>query len=143
MPDGNEYGRRDLSEVLPLRVNEEAVVFRGCTTSEITLIVVASTIFWVVVTGFVGAMVGEFYLFLGFSLFLVLVTAFIASTIFQRIKRGQAPGHYQHVVSLLLASIGMKRTPFVRTDGQLRIGRTEQLVLVRRHLGVDVDATVD
>lgn len=130
------YGRRDLTHVLPKHVNEEAVIFRGCTTTEITIITAVAAIFWLSVTAIIGSLLDLFYVILGTSLLLVLITVFVISSLFQVVKRGRAPGHYQQLVSIAMSRVGLKKSPFVLLDGELPVGRTKQFVLANRHLKV-------
>lgn len=123
--------------VLPNRVNEEAVVYRGCTTTELTAIAAIAQLFWLVVTAVIGSMLGYVMAAIAFSMLLTVLTVFVAATLFQRIKRGQAPGHYRHVVAMALGRRRWRRSPFVVLDGPLSIGRSRQVVLATRHLGVE------
>jgi hypothetical protein len=64
----------------------------------------------------------------------MLFTVYVISSVFQRVKRGQAPGHYQQLVSLFMGRMGMKRSSFILHDGPLSVGRTKQIVLIKQHL---------
>lgn len=135
-----DYGRRDLSSVMPNNLNEEAVVFRGLTSTEIVIVTVISTLFWTVITFIVGAAIGKTTTVIGFTFVLVLITVFVLGTIMQKIKRGRPPGHYQHLIALFFGRHKIKRTTHVIFDGSFSMGRSKQVILVSQHLNIDPES---
>lgn len=129
------YYDNDLSHVRPNHVNEEALVFRGCTNSEISLIAGASVVFWAVVMTLIGLPFDMAIIMFSLSLLMSVITIFIVATALQHVKRGRPPGHYQHLISLLLARCRMKKCPYMLHDGQFSLGRTKQHILLHTHLG--------
>ena len=129
------HHQSDLSHVRPNHVNEEALVFRGCTSSEISFITTVVVAFWTVMTIVVGLIISKVWILFGFSLLLSLLTVFALSTLLQHVKRGRPPGHYQQRIALVLGRNRLKRSPYVLHDGEFAIGRSKQVILTNRHLG--------
>ncbi len=124
----------DLREVIPSHVNDEVAVFRGCTTSEMIVMIVAASAFWVPVTIIVGLLSGQFFMVFGTSMLLILVTVFVLTVVLQAIKIGKPDGFYQHKASLALGRFGLRKSAHFDHDGPLAIDRTECIVLLHRDL---------
>lgn len=109
---------------LARRIDEEPVVFRGCTASELIVILGTATAFWVpaslLITGFLGYFTAGF----GLAVIGIVVTLLLASNYFQSIKRGRPDGYYQHKTILWLDVMGLRPSGFIVHSGVWDLGRT-------------------
>ena len=82
------------------RLNGEPVIFRGCGSSELLMILVgAAAVLYPVTVGIAGFF-GAFAMGIGLATVLLVGVVVILATWFQRIKRGRPHGHYQQMVRL-------------------------------------------
>lgn len=113
------------TETLADRLNQEPVIFRGSSSSELGMILLCAVVFWVpfalIVTGLLGALA----MGLGLASLGVLATVFIGATCFQKIKRGRPDNYYQHRMMILLHQLGLRSTPLIRHQGAWSLGRTD------------------
>ena len=115
----------DQTETLADRLNQEPVIFRGSTNSELGLILLCAVIFWVPVGLILGALMGAVVMGLGIATLGVLVTIFIGATVFQRIKRGRPDNYYQHRMFILLYKFGVRKSSLILKAGSWDLGRTD------------------
>ena len=113
------------TETLADRLNQEPVIFRGSTNSELGVILLCAVVFWVPVGLIIGAMMGAVVMGLGLSTLGVLLTIFFGSTFFQRIKRGRPDNYYQHLMMIKLNRIGLRKSLLILRGGTWDLGRTE------------------
>ena len=107
------------------RCNAEPVVFRGCSVTELTGLVVGSVLVWLPCGLIIaGVVFGRVTMGLGLGALLALGTSFLATLWFQRMKRGRPEGYYLQVVYCWLADHGVIRDDTVRRTGQWVTGRT-------------------
>jgi len=116
----------DQTETLADRLNQEPVIFRGSTNSELGLILLCAVIFWVPVGLIIGALIGAVVMGLGLATLAVLLTILIGSTLFQRIKRGRPDNYYQHCLLLKLNKSGLRKSVLILRTGAWDLGRTER-----------------
>ncbi len=114
------------TETLADRLNQEPVIFRGSTNSELGVILLCGVIFWVPFGLAVGALFGVVMIGLGLSTLGILLTIFFGSTYFQHIKRGRPDNYYQHRVAIKLGEMGMKKTPLILKGGIWDLGRSDE-----------------
>ena len=113
-----------VNTLLPLRLNAEPTIFRGCSLSELMLLVSVGTIALipssVIVCGFFG------YLMMGVGIGLLLVIAWvvIGATVLQKLKRGRPLGYYQLRLRLWLEDFHLLRPTFIRQSQVWDIGRS-------------------
>jgi conjugative transfer region protein (TIGR03750 family) len=119
----------DRNDILADRLNAEPAIFKGCSSSELGVIVGVSLLVWLpislILAGFAGAVT------MGFGIAgvgTVATVVFIASW-FQRLKRNRPEGYYRQRVVLWLDECGLRRSPFVRRSGVWDIGRTVHATL--------------
>ena len=113
------------TETLADRLNQEPVIFRGSTNSELGIILLCAVVFWVPFGFIVGALFGAVVMGLGISSLGVLITIVVGSTVFQRIKRGKPDNYYQHQVIIKLDQLKLRKSSLVLTSGNWDLGRTE------------------
>ena len=106
------------------RLNTEPPIFRGCSYTELTAIVVLSVVIWLPLSFVLAGLAGRFSMGLGIATLGVLVTVFLIATWFQRIKRGRPFGYYQQRVVILLHDSGLRPTSLIRRSGYWDIGRS-------------------
>lgn len=102
-----------MNEVIPSNVNDEAVVFRGCTASEMATLLVSTLLFWGVVMGLLGFIFGQFMAFLSMSIILAGLSTGLLALMLQQIKSGKPEGYYVHVIHRLKNQFGMGKTPLI------------------------------
>jgi conjugative transfer region protein (TIGR03750 family) len=112
------------TETLADRLNQEPVIFRGSTNSELGVILLCGTIFWVPCGLIIGALLGAVMMGLGIATIGVLLTIVVGSTLFQRIKRGRPDNYYQHLMFIYLHKAGLRSSRLILRDGNWDLGRT-------------------
>jgi len=113
------------TETLADRLNQEPVIFRGSTNSELGVILLCAVLFWVPVGLILGAIMGAVVMGLGLSTLGVLLTIIFGSTFFQRIKRGRPDNYYQHLVAIKISRLGLRKSPLVLRGGDWDLGRSD------------------
>ncbi len=114
------------TETLADRLNQEPVIFRGSTNSELGVILLCAVVFWVPTGLIVGALLGAIVMGLGLITLGVLLTIFFGSTYFQRIKRGRPDNYYQHLVMIKLSRLGLRKSTIILKSGTWDLGRSDQ-----------------
>ena len=118
--------------VMASSVTSEAVVFRGCTRTELVTLFVGSLIIWVPLCCLGGAMMfGNMMLGFGLSLIATLVTFLMLSLVINKLKRNAPEGQYAQKIDVFLHKANLKKYYFFIYDGEMSIGRTKQIVFVR------------
>ena len=105
------------------RLNSEPLIFRGCTYSELTAIVVLAVILWLPLSFVLAGLAGLLSMGLGLATLGVLATVYLLAIGFQRLKRGRPFGYYQQRIVLFLHDTGLRPTPLIRRSGAWDIGR--------------------
>jgi len=112
-------------ETLADRVNSEPLIFRGCSSSELGLVLVGAVLFWVPMSLMIAAAFGHVAMGLGFSGLGILATVYGGATLFQWIKRGRPDHYYQHVVIITLNDLGLRKSGLIRRSGSWSLGRSQ------------------
>lgn len=126
-----------LDHLLGDRLNQEPVVFRGYTDSELSLAIRSACLIFLPLGGLVGLLLGNFGMGLSLSLIGILAAVFFGGRLVQRLKRNRPEFDLQQRAHLALAKRGLvqsefgfrgERIPFRRADGsfQMDLGRDEQ-----------------
>lgn len=110
-------------EILADRLNAQPTIFRGCTSSELTVIAIFSAIVWIPVCLMVATALGNTVSGLTFGAIAIGMTMFIVATLFQKIKRGRPEGYYQQLIEIAMDKYGLKKAPYIRETGYWSIGR--------------------
>ena len=113
-------------DILADRLNTEPAIFRGCSSSELGVIVGVAALVWVPLSLVLAWMLGAITMGLGLAGVGIVVTVVVTATVFQRLKRGRPDGFYQQQFLLWLSAHGLRRSPFIRRSGAWSMGRTGQ-----------------
>jgi conjugative transfer region protein (TIGR03750 family) len=105
------------------RLNAEPVLFRGCTYTELGVIVAAAILFWLPAAFALAGLLGRVSMGLGGAAIGVAGTVYWSAGLFQRIKRGRPEGYYQDRVALWLHDRGLRNSGYIRRSGAWDIGR--------------------
>ena len=119
-------------EILADRLNTEPVIFRGCSSSELGMIVGVSALVWLPLSLLLAWLLGAITMGFGIAGVGVVGTVVVCATLFQRIKRGRPEGFYQQRIRIRLHDLGLRRSPWVRRSGAWDIGRTRHAPLPLR-----------
>ena len=111
--------------ILAERLNVEPAIFKGCSSSELGVIVAVAIIVWLPLSVLLAWMLGAPSMGLGMAGIAIVLTVVITAAVFQRVKRGRPDGYYQQQFIIGLSKIGLRRSPFIRRDGSWAIGRSE------------------
>ena len=122
----------DRDDILADRLNVEPAIFKGCSSSELGIIVCVAALVWLPVSLLLTGMMGAVTMGFGVAGVGVVGTVIVMAGLFQRLKRGRPDGYYQQQVSIWLSDHGLRRSPFVRRSGPWDIGRTRYATLPRR-----------
>ena len=114
--------RRD--DILADRLNVEPAIFKGCSSSELGVIVGVAALIWLPVSLLLAGLMGAVTMGFGLAGVGVVGSVIGVAGLFQRLKRGRPDGYYQHQTGIWLADHGVRRSPFIRRSGPWDIGRT-------------------
>ena len=123
------YSRDD---ILADRLNVEPAIFKGCSSSELGIIVSVATLVWLPVSLLLTGLMGAVTMGFGLAGVGVVGTVIVTAGLFQRLKRGRPDGYYQQQVSIWLSDHGLRHAPFIRRSGAWDIGRTRYATLPHR-----------
>ena len=122
----------DPQEILADRLNAEPVIFRGCSSTELGMIVGVAVLVWLPLSLLLAWLLGAITMGFGIAGVGVVATVVVCATLFQRIKRGRPEGYYQQRIRIRLHDLGLRRSPWVRRSGAWDIGRTRHAALPLR-----------
>jgi conjugative transfer region protein (TIGR03750 family) len=107
------------------RINNEPVIFRGLSSSELGTGLVATVITLLPICGFIGYLMDR--ILVGFAMIgvLTILSMMYMGTVFQWIKRGRPDGYYQQRTALFLSQLGLRSSPAVKYNGRWSNGRTD------------------
>lgn len=114
----------DVGQTLADRVNSEPVIFKGCTSSELGVIVGVATLVWLPLSLLIAGLLGAITMGFGLAGIAIVATVLVAAAIFQRLKRNRPDGYYQQRFVIALHDAGIRRSVLVRRDGVWDIGRS-------------------
>ena len=120
-------------EILADRLNAEPVIFKGCSSSELGMIVGLAIVIWLPLSLLLAWLLGAITMGFGIAGVGVVATVVVMATVFQRIKRGRPDGYYQQWLRIRLQSTGIYRAPWVLRTGAWDIGRTPHAPLPSRN----------
>lgn len=125
----------ELRDVLASNVNEEVAVFRGSSAGELMwMALICTATITPLMTG-VGLFINRGMLMFSLSLVVVFVAMFVLATLMQQIRRGRPEGYFEHRMILLRSALGWGSCPFIRHDGRMDTYRSQQIILMNKHLG--------
>jgi len=119
-------------DILADRLNVEPAIFKGCSSSELGIIVGVAALVWLPVSLLLAGLMGAVTMGFGLAGVGVVGTVILTAGLFQRLKRGRPDGYYQQQASIWLSDQGLRRAPFNRRSGTWDIGRTQYATLPHR-----------
>ncbi len=112
-------------------MNVEPAIFRGCSSSELGIIVTLAAVIWLPLSVLLAWLLGAPSMGLGMAGIAIVGTVVITASMFQRLKRGRPDGYYQQQFIIGLAKLGLRRSPFICRNGSWAIGRS--VTIARDH----------
>ena len=122
----------DRDDILADRLNVEPIIFKGCSSSELGIIVGVAALVWLPVSLLLAGLMGAVTMGFGLAGIGIVATVLITAGVFQRLKRGRPDGYYQQRFLIALSDYGLRRSPFIRRSGAWDIGRSEYATLSLR-----------
>jgi conjugative transfer region protein (TIGR03750 family) len=119
-------------DILANRLNAEPAIFKGCSSSELGMIVGVAALIWLPVSLLLAGLMGAVTMGFGIAGVGVVATVIVTAGLFQRLKRGRPEGYYQQRIAIRLDDIGLRRSPFTRRSGAWDIGRSRRATLPLR-----------
>jgi conjugative transfer region protein (TIGR03750 family) len=119
MPSENDSYVRSTCE----RINEEPIIIRGMTSSELRVAMIVTFIIWLPLSITLGIAVGRPMMGLGLVGVGGIVSILFIGTVFQKVKRNKPDGYYQQLVTISLSKTGLKKSPFLKYSGSWSVGR--------------------
>ena len=119
----------DRQDILADRLNAEPAIFKGCSSSELGVIVGVAALVWSPVSLILAGLAGAVTMGFGIAGVGILATVLLMASLFQRLKRNRPDGYYQQRIVLWLDDHGLRRSSFVRRSGAWDIGRTAHATL--------------
>jgi conjugative transfer region protein (TIGR03750 family) len=119
-------------DILANRLNAEPTIFKGCSSSELGIIVGVAALIWLPVSLLLAWMMGAVTMGFGIAGVGVVGTVVVMAALFQRLKRGRPDGYYQQQIAIFLDDCGLRRSPFIRRSGAWDIGRSRSATLPLR-----------
>ena len=120
-------------DILADRLNVEPVIFKGCSASELGVIVGVAAAIWLPLSLLIAGLAGAITMGFGLAGIGVVATVLATANLFQGLKRNRPDGYYQQRLLLWLDEIGLHRAPFVRRSGAWDIGRSRRATLPARN----------
>ena len=114
----------DRHDILADRLNAEPAIFKGCSSSELGVIVGVAALVWLPVSLVLAGLMGAVTMGFGLAGVGVVATVVVTATLFQRLKRNRPDGYYQQRFVIWLQDKGLRRSALVRRSGSWDIGRT-------------------
>jgi len=110
-------------ETLADRLNVEPAIFKGCSSSELGLIVGVAALVWLPLSLLLAGLMGAITMGFGIAGVGVVGTVIVMAGLFQRLKRGRPDGYYQQQALIWLSGRGLRHALFIRRSGAWDIGR--------------------
>lgn len=117
------------SDILADRLNAEPAIFKGCSSSELGVIVGVAALVWLPVSLTLAGLAGVVTMGFGIAGVGIVASVLLMASLFQRLKRNRPDGYYQQQIVIWLDDRGLKRSPFVRRSGAWDIGRSAHATL--------------
>ena len=111
-------------EIRADRLNTEPVVFKGCSSFELGIIVGLSALVWLPASLLLAGLAGALTMGFGIAAIGVVASVVLLAGLFQRLKRGRPDGYYQQRFLIALESRGLRRPTFIRRAGAWDTGRS-------------------
>ena len=115
---------QSVKEVLADRLNAEPAIFKGCSSSELGIIVGVAALVWLPVSLLLAGLLGAVTMGFGLAGIGVVVTVVVTATLFQRLKRNRPDGYYRQRFVIWLHDKGLRSSRLVCRTGSWDIGRS-------------------
>lgn len=110
--------------LLPLRLNAEPAIFRGCTLSELLFLVTLGAVVWIPLCLVICALFGAVMMGVGLGVLATIGWLVLAAMILQKLKRGRPIGYYALALRLRWEDTGLVKSRFIRRSQVWDIGRS-------------------
>ncbi len=90
-------------DILADRLNAEPAIFKGCSSSELGVIVGVAALVWLPVSLLLAGLMGAVTMGFGLAGVGVVATVVVTASLFQRLKRNRPDGYYQQRFVIWLA----------------------------------------
>jgi conjugative transfer region protein (TIGR03750 family) len=111
-------------DLLPNRLNFDAVVFAGCTMKEMQVIAIATLVSCIVLLGFLTqCLFGMFLIGVGLAFPIGVGVAWVIAHAFQRAKQGKPKGFIKQRLILWVEDKGFIAPIYLRRSGKWSVGR--------------------
>lgn len=114
---------KEVNELLPLRLNGEPAIFRGCALSELMLLALSGALIWFPFWLIVCGILGFFMMGIGVGVISIIGWVFFGGTVLQKAKRGRPLGYYQLRLKLMMEKFGVAKTNTIRDSKIWDVGR--------------------
>ena len=111
-------------DILADRLNAEPAIFKGCSSSELGVIVGVAALVGLPASLLLAGLLGAVTMGFGLAGVGVVATVVATASLFQRLKRNRPDGYYQQRFLIRLHEHSLRRAPFVRRTGAWDIGRS-------------------
>ena len=106
-------------DMLPTRLNFDAIVFCGCTMKEMQILVITSLISSVSLFGLLMKLLtGMFLLGVAFAFPITVFATWMGALILQRAKQGKPKGYLKQAYLLWKERHGLGKSPFTTRSGK-------------------------
>ena len=99
----------DRDDILADRLNVEPAIFKGCSSSELGIIVGVAALIWLPVSLLLAGLMGAVTMGFGMASVGVVGTVIVMAGLFLRLKRGRPDGYYQQQIAIWLSDHGLRR----------------------------------
>jgi len=114
-------------DLLPNRLNYDAIVFCGCTMKEMQVIAISCLVFCILVLGFLSKMlINMFLIGTGLAFPVGVGLSWGVAGVVQRIKHGKPKGYLKQKFLLWCEDRGIMPAIYVRRSGCWSVGRYVQ-----------------
>ena len=120
-------------DILADRLNVEPAIFKGCSSSELGVIVGVATFLWLPVSIGLAGTFGAMTLGFGLAGIGTVATVILVTAGFQRLKRNRPDGYYQQRTAIWLQDHGLRQASLVRHSGAWSLGRSDDATLSPRN----------
>ena len=107
------------------RINNEPVIFRGLSSSELQTGLIVTVISLLPICALIGYLLDRLLVGFGMIGILTMISVMFMGTVFQRIKRGRPDGFYQQRMSIVISRLGFSANKAVKYNGRWSNGRTD------------------
>lgn len=113
-----------IPDVLPNRLNFDAIVFCGCTMKEMQAIAIFSLVTCIFLLGsLTKALFNMFLIGTGLAFPAAVGMSWTLALLLQRLKQGKPQGYLKQLILLKLEDLGLMPNIYIRHSGKWSVGR--------------------